>query len=135
MTDKAEVRARKYATTRGTRPAARIWLDGYREGQSNPDAAAVSQGEYAIKLQRLIEAFCRWDGDPKHLPYPELHHHKKLVEYHAAAVARVLREAAKAPLSGIGANRGESEDYYRGVHHGTYLKTKAIEAMIPEGER
>lgn len=39
------------------------------------------QQSYAVKLQRLIEAFCRGD-DP--LPYPELHHSRKLTTWRKA---------------------------------------------------
>ena len=39
------------------------------------------QVEYSIKLQRLIEAFCRDDSE---LPYPRLHHHELLMRRRAA---------------------------------------------------
>jgi hypothetical protein len=39
------------------------------------------QVEYSVKLQRLIEAFCRDDSE---LPYPQLHHHELLMRRRAA---------------------------------------------------
>ena len=53
--------------------------------------AQMKQIDYSVQLQRLIESLSR-DGD---VPYPELHHHQKIVDAKAAITEarRVLRLA------------------------------------------
>ena len=52
------------------------WRAAREAEAEKKDAMYREQIEYSIKLQRLIERFCR--GDP--LPYPELHHSQMLAK-------------------------------------------------------
>ena len=61
----------------------------------------ASSTEYAIKLQRLIEAACRCD-DP--LPSPELHH-SRMLEKHSARLAEAERWIAQVRKDYVGASR------------------------------
>lgn len=69
-------------------PARRAFMVAVADEIERLQAASEAQVQYAIKLQRLIEAYSRG----RELPYPELHHHRMLAALRAGETSCLQEE-------------------------------------------
>ena len=90
-----------------------------------------AQLEYSIKLQKLIEAFCRGD-DP--LPYPELWHSKKLTALRLHKCPEVMNPPASAAPGAEAGNLNPGHVIGHGVRPRRAAKVRRADAAPPPTE-